>query len=112
MYDNHVLFDFYRRMENETTSTRSTSQDATDYLNSLSANCTAWLLERNRTASDFDDDGLTSLLETEENPSYFSRDYRIVGTFFQGLILLVGVLGNLLVVLVIAYSHLSLLLST
>lgn len=39
-------------------------------------------------------------MEAEENPSYFSRDYRIVGTFFQGLILLVGVLGNLLVVLV------------
>lgn len=37
----------------------------------------------------------------EENPSYYSHDYRVVGTFFQGLILLIGVLGNLLVVLVV-----------
>lgn len=37
----------------------------------------------------------------EEYPSFYSQNYRIVGTFFQGLILLVGVLGNLLVVLVV-----------
>ena len=87
-----ILFDC-RRIGNGT-------EDVTDYLNSLSANCTAWMLERNRTWSNFEEDGIFSTIEPEENPSYFSRDYRIVGTFFQGLILLVGVLGNLLVVLV------------
>ena len=73
-----------------------------DYLNFLVENCSALLSNR----SEFDDGSSNSSLESEENPSYFSRDYRIVGTFFQGLILLVGVLGNLLVVLV--HIHASL----
>lgn len=76
------------------------TEDMTDYFSNLGVNCTAWLLAGgNQTSSEIDD--MTSSTESEENPSYFSRDYRIVGTFFQGLILLVGVLGNLLVVLVI-----------
>ena len=74
--------------------------------NPLGANCSDWWLSRiNRTSFDFMDDVSSETLNSsyfdrEENPSYFSRDYRIVGTFFQGLILLVGVLGNLLVVMV------------
>lgn len=73
--------------------------------NVLGANCTDWWLSSiNRTSMDFlgDDTGGTnsSFSDKEENPSYFSRDYRLVGTLFQGLILLVGVLGNLLVVMV------------
>lgn len=76
--------------------------------NTLGANCSDWWLSSiNRTSSEFaDDDDISSAsinstyLDREENPSYFSRDYRVVGTFFQGLILLVGVLGNLLVVMV------------
>ena len=73
--------------------------------NTLGANCTDWWLSSiNRTSSDFTDELLSasnsSYFDREENPSYFSRDYRVVGTFFQGLILLVGVLGNLLVVMV------------
>jgi len=34
-------------------------------------------------------------------PSFYSANYRLVGTLFQGLVLLVGVLGNVLVVLVV-----------
>jgi hypothetical protein len=75
--------------------------------NTLGANCSDWWLSSiNRTSSELDDDDISSAsinstyLDREENPSYFSRDYRVVGTFFQGLILLVGVLGNLLVVMV------------
>lgn len=76
------------------------TEETTDYFTNLGINCTAWLLSGgNQTLSEVDD-ASSSSLEPEENPSYFSRDYRIVGTFFQGLILLVGVLGNLLVVLV------------
>ncbi|KAI9556482.1 TRH-like receptor [Daphnia sinensis] len=72
----------------------------------LGANCTDWWLSSiNRTSMDFlgDDTGgpNSSFSDKEENPSYFSRDYRLVGTLFQGLILLVGVLGNLLVVMVV-----------
>jgi len=37
-----------------------------------------------------------------EDPVYYSHSYRMVGTFFQGLIFLVGVLGNILVVFVVA----------
>lgn len=71
----------------------------------LGSNCTDWWLSSiNRTSMDFlgdDTAGLnSSFSDKEENPSYFSRDYRLVGTLFQGLILLVGVLGNLLVVMV------------
>ena len=40
-----------------------------------------------------------------EYPSFYSHNYRIVGTFFQGLILLVGVLGNVLVVLVVVRTR-------
>lgn len=41
-------------------------------------------------------------LSDYEDPVYFSHSYRIVGTFFQGLIFLIGVLGNILVVFVVA----------
>lgn len=33
---------------------------------------------------------------------YFSYNYRIVGTLFQGIVFLVGVFGNLMVVVVVA----------
>ena len=46
-------------------------------------------------------DNSTGSQEEIEDPSYYSYNYRIVGTLFQGLILLIGVLGNLLVVLVV-----------
>jgi thyrotropin-releasing hormone receptor len=46
-------------------------------------------------------DNSTGLQEEIEDPSYYSYNYRTVGTLFQGLILLIGVLGNLLVVLVV-----------
>ena len=36
------------------------------------------------------------------DPEYYSYSYRIVGTLFQGIILLVGLVGNILVVLVVA----------
>lgn len=66
-------------------------------------NCTEWLTEAaNRSAAS--DAGLDD--DMFSDPSYYSRDYRIVGTLFQGLILLVGVLGNLLVVLVRSFHHL------
>jgi thyrotropin-releasing hormone receptor len=41
-------------------------------------------------------------LEELYDPEYYSYTYRIVGTVFQGIILLVGLLGNVLVVLVVA----------
>ncbi len=37
-----------------------------------------------------------------EDPIYYTYSYRFVGTFFQGLIFLIGVLGNILVVFVVA----------
>lgn len=37
-----------------------------------------------------------------EDPMYYTYSYRFVGTFFQGLIFLIGVLGNILVVFVVA----------
>ncbi|XP_035701973.1 thyrotropin-releasing hormone receptor [Folsomia candida] len=37
-----------------------------------------------------------------EDPLYFSYNYRIVGTLFQGIVFLVGVFGNLMVVVVVA----------
>ncbi|ODM93884.1 Thyrotropin-releasing hormone receptor [Orchesella cincta] len=40
-----------------------------------------------------------------EDPIYFSESYRLIGTTIQGLIFLVGVLGNLLVVFVVARSR-------
>ena len=49
----------------------------------------------------YGDIGLVNCTAWEEDPSYYSPHYRIVGTFFQGLILLVGILGNLLVVTVV-----------
>lgn len=39
--------------------------------------------------------------EDDEVPVYFSHNYRIIGTFFQGLILVIGILGNMLVVIVV-----------
>jgi len=37
-----------------------------------------------------------------EDPLYYSYSYRFIGTFFQGIIFLVGVFGNFMVVLVVA----------
>lgn len=36
------------------------------------------------------------------DPEYYSYTYRIIGTLFQGIIFLVGLVGNALVVLVVA----------
>ena len=41
------------------------------------------------------------LLFYDNNPSYYSLNYRVIGTFFQALILFFGLLGNLLVVVVV-----------
>ncbi|XP_035212605.1 thyrotropin-releasing hormone receptor-like, partial [Stegodyphus dumicola] len=35
------------------------------------------------------------------DPSYYSMNYRIVGTVFQGIVFIVGVLGNIMVVIVV-----------
>lgn len=35
------------------------------------------------------------------DPSYYSLNYRIVGTVFQGIVFIVGVLGNIMVVIVV-----------
>lgn len=35
------------------------------------------------------------------DPSYYSNNYKIVGTIFQGIVFTVGVLGNIMVVLVV-----------
>ncbi|KAF8787560.1 Thyrotropin-releasing hormone receptor like protein [Argiope bruennichi] len=35
------------------------------------------------------------------DPSYYSINYRIVGTVFQGIVFIVGVLGNIMVVIVV-----------
>lgn len=35
------------------------------------------------------------------DPSYYSMNYRIVGTVFQGIVFAVGVLGNIMVVIVV-----------
>jgi hypothetical protein len=34
-------------------------------------------------------------------PQYYSYRYRAVGTFFQGIVLVIGVLGNVMVVVVV-----------
>ncbi|GLG97861.1 Pyrokinin-1 receptor [Gryllus bimaculatus] len=50
-------------------------------------------------------DSDAALAVTDEmDPQFYSYRYRIVGTFFQGLVLLVGVLGNLMVVVVVKRS--------
>ncbi|KAI1309464.1 Thyrotropin-releasing hormone receptor [Halotydeus destructor] len=36
-----------------------------------------------------------------KDPSYYAVPYRIIGTIFQGFILLIGVLGNIMVVIVV-----------
>ncbi|XP_076373287.1 thyrotropin-releasing hormone receptor-like [Tachypleus tridentatus] len=40
-----------------------------------------------------------------QNPTYYSLNYRIVGTIFQGVILLVGALGNTMVVIVVTKTR-------
>lgn len=50
------------------------------------------------------DNGTNASLEqnrTYLDPSYFSLNYRIIGTIFQGIIFAVGVLGNIMVVIVV-----------
>lgn len=37
-----------------------------------------------------------------ETPAYYSYIYRIIGTLFQGIILVIGVIGNVMVVIVVA----------
>lgn len=37
-----------------------------------------------------------------EVPAYYSYMYRIIGTLFQGIILIIGVIGNVMVVIVVA----------
>jgi len=39
------------------------------------------------------------------DPEYYSYTYRIIGTFFQGIIFLVGLVGNILVVLVVSICN-------
>lgn len=39
------------------------------------------------------------------DPSYYSLKYQIVGTVFQGIVLLVGLLGNIMVVLVVTRTR-------
>ncbi|XP_022244874.1 thyrotropin-releasing hormone receptor-like [Limulus polyphemus] len=39
------------------------------------------------------------------DPSYYSPNYQIIGTFFQSIIFLVGVLGNIMVVIVVRRTH-------
>ncbi|XP_037529152.1 thyrotropin-releasing hormone receptor [Rhipicephalus sanguineus] len=38
---------------------------------------------------------------TYQDPTYYSVNYRIIGTIFQGIIFAVGVLGNIMVVIVV-----------
>lgn len=40
-----------------------------------------------------------------EEPQYFSHRYRIIGTFFQTIVLVVGVAGNVMVVVVVCRTH-------
>ncbi|XP_076355449.1 thyrotropin-releasing hormone receptor-like [Tachypleus tridentatus] len=40
-----------------------------------------------------------------QDPTYYSTNYRIVGTIFQGAIFLVGVLGNIMVVIVVTKTR-------
>jgi len=53
----------------------------------------------NQSSRHYNNEGF--LVFDENDPSYYSLNYRIVGTLFQGLILLFGLLGNLLVVVVV-----------
>lgn len=39
------------------------------------------------------------------DPAYYSIKYRIVGTVFQGIVLIVGVLGNIMVVIVVTQTR-------
>ncbi|KAG8196435.1 hypothetical protein JTE90_012260 [Oedothorax gibbosus] len=40
-----------------------------------------------------------------KNPSYYSLKYQIVGTLFQGIVLIVGILGNIMVVIVVTRTR-------
>ncbi|XP_071038920.1 thyrotropin-releasing hormone receptor-like [Parasteatoda tepidariorum] len=40
-----------------------------------------------------------------KDPSYYSLKYQIVGTLFQGIVLIVGVLGNIMVVIVVTRTR-------
>ncbi len=53
----------------------------------------------NKSSRHYNNEGF--LLFDENDPSYYSLNYKIVGTLFQGLILLFELLGNLLVVVVV-----------
>jgi len=68
----------------------------TDLLTSLLENCSMWFAIHHPNGGN-----LTNGI-IYEDPAYFSYSYRIIGTFFQSIILLVGVLGNAMVVLVVA----------
>ncbi|XP_013780061.1 thyrotropin-releasing hormone receptor-like [Limulus polyphemus] len=49
----------------------------------------------------FTENGTNQTFEDLPNPSYYSLYYRIIGTVFQGFIFVIGVLGNIMVVLVV-----------
>ncbi|GFY58371.1 thyrotropin-releasing hormone receptor [Trichonephila inaurata madagascariensis] len=40
-----------------------------------------------------------------KDPSYYSLKYQIVGTVFQGIVLIVGILGNIMVVIVVTRTR-------
>ncbi|XP_054711096.1 thyrotropin-releasing hormone receptor-like [Uloborus diversus] len=41
----------------------------------------------------------------QKDPAYYSMKYQIVGTFFQGIVLIVGILGNIMVVIVVTRTR-------
>lgn len=58
------------------------------------------------------DANLTCMYDTMEHdprgpkdPSYYSLKYQIVGTVFQGIVLIVGILGNIMVVIVVTRTR-------
>ncbi|XP_013780050.1 thyrotropin-releasing hormone receptor-like [Limulus polyphemus] len=57
------------------------------------------ITDSNVSSDSYNQDFLAST--TYRDPSYYSRNYRIIGTFFQGIIFSVGVLGNIMVVIVV-----------
>ncbi|UYV78087.1 TRHR [Cordylochernes scorpioides] len=68
----------------------------------LSCNGSTAAPDCNFTALDYIEDNLTADVgHVYLDPSYYSFNYRIVGTFFQGIILIVGILGNVMVVIVV-----------
>lgn len=44
-------------------------------------------------------------MKCKESPAYYSYIYRIIGTLFQGIIFVIGVIGNIMVVIVVAKNR-------